>query len=75
MSIELKQYYHENGLVTDWISVRWAERQLGRKLTDDEIYGMKPVTVTTQDGSKASLFIEKYPFQYFGPQEWQRGHE
>jgi hypothetical protein len=61
-----------NEVVIDWIAVRWAEKQLGRKLTPEEVYGWYPVEVTTQDGVKALLYIEKLPFSFFYPEGYGR---
>lgn len=54
-------------LVRDFIAVKHYERQLGRKLTEEEINGFKPVVVWTQDGVCTSIYIEKIPFSYFFP--------
>lgn len=55
-------------IVRDFLAVRTAEKQLGRKLTDEEINGWMPVEVTTPDGKKALLYIEKIPFAFFYPE-------
>lgn len=54
----------------DYLAVNYVEKQIGRKLTNDEINGFKAVEVTTMDGVRAKVYIEKLPFSFFYPVEW-----
>lgn len=59
-------------LVRDFIAVKSIEKQLGRKLTEEEINGTKPIKLTTQDGVGSLVFIEKIPFTFFYPEGSRR---
>jgi hypothetical protein len=54
-------------LIRDFIAVKHYERQIGRKLTEEEINGFKPFIVITDDGVRASIYIEKIPLSFFFP--------